>query len=413
MLKKFIITILIVCCATSSRASEITFSKQLSDGIIAMIELSPGSYIGSSIDRSNPTLIRFDENGNVVSAREYLVQNRVRKSFEQLIETDDGGYLAAGSENFKNPIVVKFDSNENPKWQIVIPGNYKINSISQTADGGYIAAGQISRTNTTESDAWLIKLNRSGRVIWSKKLERSNGHRFLFVKQTLDGGYIIAGELGTFTIEPKVVIAKLDAHGKLIWNRIYSSLQPLFLHVFSMTLTSADGILLVGNYGGSAFLMKINSNGSIHWAKIFSNKPHDLSLSSVVRTKDGKYVAAGSSDSFRGPDNRGLLLKVDSFGKLLWSRRTDSELFSVDQTSDNGFSLTGLGVNFYGIAKTNSRGLIPGCSLLRRFPLSARPLQIKRLVDENLKLDIIDVQTESFTITPKNISIDGQDYCNQ
>jgi hypothetical protein len=128
MLKKFIIVIFIVSC-TSSHASELTFSKQLSDGIIGLIRVTAGGYIGSSIDRANPTLIRFDENGNVVSAREYLVQNRVRTSFEQLIETSDGGYLAAGSESFKNPIFVKFDPNELPQWQIAISGKYKINSI--------------------------------------------------------------------------------------------------------------------------------------------------------------------------------------------------------------------------------------------------------------------------------------------
>jgi outer membrane protein assembly factor BamB len=259
----------------------------------------------------------------------------------------------------------------------------------------------------------LIKLNRSGGIIWSNKLERSNGHRFLFVKQTIDGDYIVVGELGTFTIDPKVVLAKLDSHGKLIWKRVYSSPQPLFLRVFAMTLTSDEEVLLVGSYGSSAFLMKVNSDGSIAWSKIFSYRPHALSLSSVVRTKNRGYVAAGSSDQFRGGDNRGLLIRVNSVGKLLWSRRTDSELFSVDQTSDNGFIASGLGVNFYGILKTNSRGLIPGCSLLRRFPLSARSLQIKRLADENLKLEAIDVQTESFTITPKSISVDGEDYCNK
>ncbi|MCI0445994.1 hypothetical protein L0244_29995 [bacterium] len=379
-----------------------------------MIELSQGDYIGSPLDRQNPALVRFDENGNVVSAWEYVVQNRFRTHFEDLIETgDDGGYLATGG-NFKNPIIVKFDSTGLPHWQIAIPGKYKMNFISQTSDGGYVAAGQIPKANSAESDAWLIKLNRFGRVIWSKIVERPNSGRFLFVKEALDGGYIVAGEIAPVgsTIGPNVVIAKLDAHGRLVWNRIYSSLEPLFLHVSAMTLIAGDGVLLVGGYGSSAFLMKVNSNGEIQWTKTFSNRPHDLSLWSVVRTEDGGFVAAGSSDSFRGSDNRGLLLKIDASGKLLWARRADSELFSVDQTLDHGFSLAGMGVNFYGILKTNSRGFIPGCSLLRRFPLSGKSLPINEIIEEEVKLKSITVEAESFSITPKRLSVDGQDYCN-
>ncbi|HSE41134.1 MAG TPA: hypothetical protein VLH08_10260 [Acidobacteriota bacterium] len=379
-----------------------------------MMELSNGDFLGSSLDHSNPTLIRFDKNGNVLSASEYMVQNKFRNVFDQLIETQDGGFLAAGL-SFKDPIVVKFNSTGIPEWQIVIPGKFRIYSIAQTQDG-YLAVGSQNRTNSVQSDAWIIKLNRTGRVVWSKILEQDNNvDRFQFVKQARDGSYIVVGTLADFATnpDPKMIVAKLDAQGKLIWNNTYSYNEPFPVQITAATVTPTEGLVLVGRIGASAVVIKVGSAGGIHWAKTFENRPHDLSLEYVVRTRDGGYVAAGTSDQYRGPDNRGLLLKVDPFGKLLWSRRTSAQLFSVDQTQDNGFIVSALGVGIYGIMKTDERGFIPNCRLLRRFPLSGSTLQVERHTNAELNLKSVNSQSQSITISTKKISsVTGDDQCN-
>jgi hypothetical protein len=377
------------------------------------MELSNGDFIGSSLDHSNPTLIRFDKNGNVITASEYVVQNKFGNIFDQLIQTQDGGFLAVGL-GFKDPIVVKLNSTGIPQWQIVIPGKFRILFIAQTQDG-YLAVGSQNRTNTTAPDAWIVKLNRAGRVVWSKIFEQDNSVcRFQFVKQARDGGYVLVGSLTSFDNPyPKMIIAKLDAQGQLLWNNTYSFNEPVPVQISTATVTPTEGLVVVGATGSSAVLIKVGPAGGIHWAKAFAYRPHVLDLEYVVRTRDGGYVAAGRSDQYRGPDNRGLLLKVDTFGKLLWSRRTSSQLFSIDQTQDNGFIVSAMGVGIYGIMKTDARGFIPNCRLLRRFPLSGRTLQVERQTNAEINLKSINIQSQSITISPKKISsVTGDDECN-
>jgi len=72
-------------------------------------------------------------------------------------------------------------------------------SIQQTTDGGYIVAGYTSSNDGDvvgfhgDIDAWIVKLNNAGDVVWTKCLGGSKGEWAYSVQQTIDGGYIVAG----------------------------------------------------------------------------------------------------------------------------------------------------------------------------------------------------------------------------
>ena len=72
-------------------------------------------------------------------------------------------------------------------------------SIQQTSDGGYIVAGETYSTdgdvvgNHGATDAWVVKLNASGGIVWQKCLGGSSEESAYSIQQTSDGGYIVAG----------------------------------------------------------------------------------------------------------------------------------------------------------------------------------------------------------------------------
>lgn len=88
----------------------------------------------------------------------------------EVIQSSDGGYVIAdyteSSANNKDVHVFKVDSEGNLVWKrtIVSSDNEVAYDIKQTPDGGYIVAGE------TSSDALLIKLDSQGNVQWQKKL---------------------------------------------------------------------------------------------------------------------------------------------------------------------------------------------------------------------------------------------------
>jgi hypothetical protein len=419
MNKMFNLTKLIACLVLTSsfvNASD-TFAKlYLDNDIVSLIEHTNGGYIGSDFGQRYPALIRFDDRGNAFDGWEYAIKGNAH--FNRLIKTSDGGQIAIGNctngSLGRGPIVVKIDINGMPQWQIIVPRKsfYKLNWIEQTEDDGFIAAGH-TQLSSTNSEAWIIKLTSNGHVSWSKTFGGLGDDDLNFVKQTTDQGFLVAGTFSD-TINRQAIIAKFDARANLIWHQLYSSPGKINFNTASAALTAGNGLVLTGSFGdGSSTLMRVGSNGGIVWAKAFSSKPHSLETFSVIKAKDGGFVTAGSSDFIRGFDNRGLLLKVNSQGKLLWARISDSNLLSPNESPDSGFSLIGSGNNFNGILKTNSNGFIPKCSLIRKLSIKVKSPKITVSTNQNIQAKSLVIQAKTFSIDLRKIPvIEGVNACN-
>jgi hypothetical protein len=67
----------------------------------------------------------------------------------------------------------------------------------------------------------LLKLNSSGDVIWQKTYGGESWETPSSVKQTWDGGYIVAGGSSSFGAEDSLWILKLNDDGDITWQKIY------------------------------------------------------------------------------------------------------------------------------------------------------------------------------------------------
>ena len=72
-------------------------------------------------------------------------------------------------------------------------------SVRQTPDGGYIVAGYTNSDNgdvvghKSGEDFWVLKLTSTGSITWKKIYGGDNDDRCYAVQPTSDGGYILAG----------------------------------------------------------------------------------------------------------------------------------------------------------------------------------------------------------------------------
>jgi len=138
-----------------------------------------------------------------------------------LIQTSDGGYAIAGhTESFGagdwDIYVVKLDANGNLQWTKTIGGESDDwgFSLIQTSDGGYAIAGITQSFGAREPDVYVVKLDATGNLQWTKTIGGPEHGRGLSLIQTSDGGYAIAGSTQSFGAgEWDIYVVKLDKNG--------------------------------------------------------------------------------------------------------------------------------------------------------------------------------------------------------
>jgi hypothetical protein len=98
-------------------------------------------------------------------------------------------------------------------------------SIKQTSDGGYIVAG-TTMSFGTGNDVWVLKFDANGDIQWQKvyKNAEREGYSVTAVEVTNDGGYILAGYATTWYENEGLGygwLLKIDANGEILWQKGY------------------------------------------------------------------------------------------------------------------------------------------------------------------------------------------------
>ena len=202
------------------------------------------SSFGAGMD--DAYLIRIDANGNEIWSAAYGTAQFDYAS--SVIQTEDGGFVAAGSSN-GDAFIFKTDGDGNELWTKIYGGtaNDEIFSIKQTNDGGYIAAGKNMSEGAGDYDIWLIKLDANGEMTWSQLYGGEKKDQGFSVSICTDGGYFIAGYTESF------------AHAE---------------------------------EDSDTYLIKTNSSGMVQWTKSYGNIADD-GAKSGVQTADGGFAAFG------------------------------------------------------------------------------------------------------------------------
>jgi len=272
-------------------------------------------------------------------------------------QTSDGGYVVAGyTDSFgaggRDFYVVKTDANGDTLWARTYGGSatdYGY-SVRQTSDGGYIVAGYTDSFGAGYEDAYLVKTDANGDTLWTRTYGWSTGkERAHCVQQTSDGGYIIVGYTYSYeTYHYDFYLVKTDANGDTLWTRTYGGSGTEKAESVQQT---TDGGYIVAGYTSSfgaglvdAWLVKISANGHFLWAQSYGGAGWDYAYS-VQQTSDGGYILAGYEDSFGAGGKDVWSIKTDTYGDTLWTRTYggsgDDRSYSSQQTTDGGYAIAG------------------------------------------------------------------------
>jgi len=299
--------------------------------------------------------------------------------------TSDGGYAMTGyaaSFGGLDAWVLKLGHDGSIEWQKAYGGRSEDEAVSiqETLDGGYILAGETRSFGAGDWDVWILKLDASGAIQWQKTYGGQGTDTCSAdpIVQTSDGGYVVTGYTESFGAgNSDVWVLKLDENGTIEWQKTYGGRGYEEAHAMRQTL---DGGYVVAGYTDSfgsdddwdVWILKLDARGAVVWQKTFGGPGNDVTWS-VHQTTDGGCIAAGSTESFGAGQRDVWLLKLSDDGAVQWQRtyggqgRDEGE--SVRQAPHGGYWVGGgtqsfgAGAYDFWVLRLDPQGSIPGCAL--------------------------------------------------
>jgi hypothetical protein len=311
-------------------------------------------------------LVKTDANGNMQWDRTF--GGGKTDNGHGILQTTDGGFIiSAITESYgagsADAWVIKTDSSGNELWNKTYGGNYydlAEKTIPQTNDDGFLIVGSTISFGTEGSrDGWLIKIDTDGSEQWNKTYGTKDSEHFWEVHITADGGYIMIGYVdNSSTNRRDAWVVKTDSNGDLLWDKKFGPANQ----GLSIIQTNDDGFLLLAEvkdtvFGGylNAWMVKINEYGNEEWNKMFITPQGEDRFAvhhNIQRTQDNEYILTGVTNAKLPVYSTGdmWLTKTDANGNILWEKIIGGSeydtTYTVDVTSDGGFISAGMTKSF-------------------------------------------------------------------
>jgi hypothetical protein len=302
---------------------------------------------------------------------------------------DGEGYILTGGirgETSLTPHIylIKTDDSGFPLWTKEIAyASYAIEGKSvqptDNIDGkGYIVAGTVDRGTTLLHDIYLDRRDGNGTVVsgWPKIIDNIGNNYADAIKQTDDGGYIIAGRINppvTPYVGDQALLTKTNHEGSQEsgWPRLYGGNANDVAKSVCQTHNSsgnADGYILAGyaNYDPTVipvvspdiYIVRTDLDGNELWSEVIASSVSDEAYS-VIQDSDLNFVVTGRYNNdaclIKLADVRDISGNVTG-GTIVWNKpfyyyagSAQETGYSVQETYDHGgYIISGSSTSFLG-----------------------------------------------------------------
>ncbi len=262
------------------------YSKSYTSFANSLIQLADNGYVivgetGIGSVNRNLLVIRTNMNGDTIWMKTFGGNNN--EVGYSVKETDDGGFIISGAtKSFGlggyDVYLIKIHSNGLIQWTKTIGG---INDDSGgecvlTSDGGYAVAGSTNSFGSGNYDAYLLKLNSIGDTLWSKTFGGLGIDAAGYIKETTDGGFIIAGRTESYGGNSDVYLIKTDANGQVAGIDDYPSMYN-GITVYPNPTTRQVNIQIPKQFGQTKTLEVFDFVGQLQLSKTDNFSEIDIS----------------------------------------------------------------------------------------------------------------------------------------
>lgn len=312
--------------------------------------------------------------------------------YEGISVADNEGYVLVGSYN-SDVLIKKLNFDKELIWSKSYNGTGEdyLYDVEMTNDG-YIIVGYTSSTdipglvNKGNKDAYILKLDFKGELLWMKSFGGSEDDIFYDVEVLNDGSYVAVGsslskdlENMSFGSAEDALIVRYDMNGNVLFSNV---LPGDALDVFRGASSTKDGgYIVVGttmsknlgftaNSMGDGIIYKYNSSNQLMWIQqvgvpseailgdgIYGavwQTDATIGVYDVIEVSDG-YVLVGRMQEQQATYGKGIyggnmpmlfasIMKYDFDGTYIWGKCINDSggtFYDVVEGSDNTYWVVG------------------------------------------------------------------------
>lgn len=387
--------VLIVLISSNVKAQQNTFERTFGLGFgenaYFVIQSNDGNYIigglqfNGFIDRKG-FLIAVDQSGNQLYYKAVGTNGQSTAMNNALFINDSTFVIVGESSSYtshKQMLVWKFKSNGDSLgyWHYgdsSLEYGLGIDRVGESAQFGYIlCGGKVDRQSIT-SDAWIVRIDSSGNLLWDRSLNLQHEAFAKNVRTTSDGGFIVTGTIHNNLASngPTAFLWKLDSLGNTSWIKYYGA-ESYKGYGFDVLEKPTGGYLMCGSTGfydaprnlwlHVPYILSTNEQGDTLWTWK-NNFPREGILQAMV-LKGNELWISGTWLTWGGDYDQLLMRFHLSTREANYTTFGDSSMDwggDIIQTLDGTFAVVGTKSNSQNVLayfiKTDSNGCVqPGC----------------------------------------------------
>jgi hypothetical protein len=318
-------------------------------GQIAWVDATPtidGRFVLSG--SSNKALVKLDPDGKVVWSKRYLGPVSFYNDtltpellVSNVLNLPDGTMLAVAHPY----TLMKLEADGSVLWAeqfgvVYRDSTMRLTSVAPAPDGGFFVGGTAgeNRIYAQKVDAWLMRLDKSGKVLWSKRWGNATDGETLRTVLAWQDGVVAGGATWVDSLSRwRAWTTRFDGDGNQLWSKTYDARKCGSTYEASAFVTSGlvakDGdAVLAGTIEEAhdyTLVFKMKPDGTLAWSASGGSSRDVDTGTSVVRITElptSGYLLSGtlgySENGTYSDDQQDLFLgATDSVGHMLWLNR--------------------------------------------------------------------------------------------
>ncbi len=220
-------------------------------------------------------------------------------------------------------------------------------SVTPTFDKGFLFVGWTTSLNG--GGIYVVKTDSLGDTMWTR-VHCGASSMGKSVLQTSDSGFIITGTIRKDSTVDDIVILRLSPKGDTLWTKSYGGFNieagECIQEIPGKGYIISGWIGSIGQGSLDVFLVKTDYKGDSLWLRTYGGEQADFGYS-MDQTADGGFIITGTTKSFGDGSWDFYILRTDSIGDTLWAKiyggSGDDIALDVKTLPDKGYLFSGVG----------------------------------------------------------------------